>query len=99
MSQIQWKHNILWIFDEQPCYEVFGQHAGVAEELLIEGVVHRRHVSQSLLLVVAQERRGSAQAAGRERLTERSETCRLVGFYLCVRTSVLTNQLCIHNQT
>lgn len=46
---------ILGVFHKQPCYEVFGQDAGVAEELLVKCVIHGRHVGQSLLLVVTQE--------------------------------------------
>lgn len=55
---------ILGVFDKQPRYEVFGQDAGAAEELLVECVIHGRHVGQSLLLVVSQERRGPAQTEG-----------------------------------
>lgn len=55
---------ILWVFHKQPCYEIFGQEAGVAEEFLIKRVVHGRHVGQSLLLVVTQERRGPTQTEG-----------------------------------
>lgn len=32
--------DILGVFHEKPCYEVFGQDTGVAEELLIKRVVH-----------------------------------------------------------
>lgn len=32
--------DVLGVFHEQPCYEVFGQDTCVAEELLIERVVH-----------------------------------------------------------
>lgn len=58
---------ILGVFHEQPRYEVFGQDAGAAEELLIKCVIHSRHVGQSLLLVVTQEGRRAAQTARRDR--------------------------------
>lgn len=54
---------ILGVFDKEPGDEVFGQRAGAAEELLVERVVHGRHVGQSLLLVVPQERGRAAQTA------------------------------------
>lgn len=59
--------DILWVLHEQPRYEIFGQDAGVAEELLVKRVVHGRDVGQGLLLVVAEERRSAAQAAGGDR--------------------------------
>ena len=31
---------VLWVFDEEPRDEVFGQDAGVAEELIVKGVVN-----------------------------------------------------------
>lgn len=57
--------DILWVLHEQPRDEIFGQDAGVAEELLVKRVVHGRDVGQRLLLVVAEERRSAAQAGGR----------------------------------
>ena len=61
----QWDFHILWVFDQELCYEVFGQDAGAAEELLIKCVVNGRHIGQRLLLVVTQERRRAAQAMKR----------------------------------
>lgn len=58
---------VLGVLHEQPRYEIFGQDAGVAEELLVKRVVHSWHVGQSLLLVVAKERRRTTQTAARER--------------------------------
>ena len=54
--------SILWIFDQQPSDKVFGQAAGVAEELLVEFVVDGGHVCQGLLLVFSEERGGAAQS-------------------------------------
>ena len=72
ISNIRKGFDILGVFYKEPCDEVFGQDAGAAEELLVERVVHRRHVGQSLLLVVPQEGRRTAQTAGTgQRVTAR----------------------------
>lgn len=66
---------ILWVLHEQPRDEIFGQDAGAAEELLVKWVVHGRDVGQRLLLVVAQERRSTAQAAGEDRGRPQRQGC------------------------
>lgn len=55
---------LLGIFDQQPIDEVFGQGTGVAEVLLVELIVHRRHVGQGLLFVVSEEWRCTTQTVG-----------------------------------
>lgn len=69
--------DILWVLHEQPRDEIFGQNAGVAEELLVKRVVHGRDVGQRLLLVVAEERRGTAQAAGEDRERQQRHDCQV----------------------
>lgn len=54
---------LLGVFDQQPADEVLGQLAGAAEVLLIEVVVHRRDVCQSLLFGLPQERGRPTQTA------------------------------------
>lgn len=62
--------HILGVFDKEPCYEVFGQNAGVAEEVLVKRVVDGRHIGQRFLLVVAQEGRCTAQTGIEDKLTK-----------------------------
>lgn len=58
----------LGVLDQQAADEVLGQLAGVAEIFLIKVVVDSRDVGQGLLLCLPQERGGSAQPEGRERV-------------------------------
>lgn len=47
---------ILWVFDQEPRNEVFGEGTGVTEEIFIKFVVDCRDVDQSLLFAVSKER-------------------------------------------